>query len=249
MALRTFQSNPALGGFGGDSVRLEGDSPFEHDSSGDAFAQILKELVDNSVDSCRSSNFSTTSSVNDSDQIVKRRVRVRIQQDQECFASSSSQQEERSHTQPQQEDDSNAGSPFSGETGETTNREILRIEVVDNGCGMKDIQACVDPFFTSKAHNSTDATSADTRNSQQQQENTETRRNNSQNSSRGTSSTQNEQQTAGRYGIGLTRKLASFYTWKFGVGPISLLHFGFLFVVVLPQIFSFQKFVCYMPSD
>ena len=56
--LKTFHSNPALGGFGNESglsIR-EGDC--------DAFAQIVKELVDNAVDACRK----------DSEQI--RRVRV-----------------------------------------------------------------------------------------------------------------------------------------------------------------------------
>ena len=47
MALRTFNNNPSLGGFGG------GDNLPFHDDQGDAFCQILKELVDNAVDACR----------------------------------------------------------------------------------------------------------------------------------------------------------------------------------------------------
>jgi DNA topoisomerase VI subunit B len=60
--LQAFHSNPALGGFGNES----GFSIKEGDC--DAFAQIVKELVDNAVDACRQ----------DSDQI--RRVRVDFSQ-------------------------------------------------------------------------------------------------------------------------------------------------------------------------
>jgi DNA topoisomerase VI subunit B len=51
MALRAFRSNPGLGGFGGESsdVAIQ-----EQDC--DAFAQILKELVDNAVDACSSTS-------------------------------------------------------------------------------------------------------------------------------------------------------------------------------------------------
>jgi DNA topoisomerase VI subunit B len=60
--LQAFHSNPALGGFGNES----GFSIKEGDC--DAFAQIVKELVDNAVDACRQ----------DSDQV--RRVRVDFSQ-------------------------------------------------------------------------------------------------------------------------------------------------------------------------
>jgi DNA topoisomerase VI subunit B len=60
--LQAFHSNPALGGFGNES----GISIKEGDC--DAFAQIVKELVDNAVDACRQ----------DSEQI--RRVRVDFSQ-------------------------------------------------------------------------------------------------------------------------------------------------------------------------
>lgn len=45
MALRVLSENPSIGGFGGEG------NPFIED--GDAVAQILKELVDNSADACR----------------------------------------------------------------------------------------------------------------------------------------------------------------------------------------------------
>lgn len=66
-----------------------------------------------------------------------------------------------------------------GETVVENNRgEILRVTVTDNGCGMHDIAACVGAFHTSKAG------------PQQHQPASE--------------KTNDAQQTAGRYGIGLT---------------------------------------------
>lgn len=59
MALRAFHDNPCIGGFGGESTvairSLEpGDDHEERSKSGDALCQIIKELVDNAVDGCKS---------------------------------------------------------------------------------------------------------------------------------------------------------------------------------------------------
>lgn len=59
MALRAFHDNPCIGGFGGESTvairSLEpGDDDEERSKSGDALCQIIKELVDNAVDGCKS---------------------------------------------------------------------------------------------------------------------------------------------------------------------------------------------------
>ena len=80
MALRAFSCNPSLGGFGSENVassagrrrpRQEAgqeqqpvpyQDPGHVDSyGGDAFAQILKELVDNAVDACCSAATNETS--------------------------------------------------------------------------------------------------------------------------------------------------------------------------------------------
>jgi DNA topoisomerase VI subunit B len=56
MALRAFHANPCLGGFGGESsgpLRVNSQAT-EQDC--DAFAQIIKELVDNAVDACKHSD-------------------------------------------------------------------------------------------------------------------------------------------------------------------------------------------------
>ena len=55
MALRTFRHNPSLGGFGGESSTAIGggvDGTTNKAVDADAFAQIIKELVDNAVDAC-----------------------------------------------------------------------------------------------------------------------------------------------------------------------------------------------------
>ena len=61
MALRAFHDNPCIGGFGGESTVLNrspesGDGDEELSKSGDAFCQIIKELVDNAVDACKTKN-------------------------------------------------------------------------------------------------------------------------------------------------------------------------------------------------
>ncbi len=120
MALRTFHANPSLGGFGNESSNAQlwldrtgtttttttttTQSKNDEAIDGDAFAQIIKELVDNAVDACLSPNQEDAS---------PKRVRVEIQ--------------------PTKEDD-----------------HLLRVTVTDNGCGMDNIQACVNPFRTSK---------------------------------------------------------------------------------------------------
>lgn len=129
MALRTFHANPSLGGFGNESSNLllsKNQTTNEQPVDGDAFAQIIKELVDNAVDAC-----TARSTTEEEENNTPKRVRVDIKEEDEI---------------------------------------MLRVTVTDNGCGMNDIQACVDPFRTSKGQQ--DATT--------------------------------ENNTAGRYGIGLT---------------------------------------------
>lgn len=167
MALRTFHSNPALGGFGGESTDLllndeRLGSVSIQGSDGDAINQIIKELVDNAVDACGYSFDETENN--------PKRVRVEIQQ----FRAA----QQRS-VDDGVDDDKSTDSSDGSEHG-----EILRITVTDNGCGMSDIQVCVNAFHTSKAHATQETSERE-----------------------GTARTNNESteaQTAGRYGIGLT---------------------------------------------
>jgi hypothetical protein len=180
MALRTFRSNPSLGGFGSG------------EADGDAFCQVLKELVDNAVDACSSPLPSEEDAASrstatrrpgtlesargrqnrqqrpcDSSLPPRKRVRVVI----EPFDA------RKHHVVSESESGVSQGDPH-----ELRNSELLRVTVTDNGVGMKDIQACVDPFSTSKgAHGYDNQDLSDSRSSQAV-----------------------EQATAGRYGIGLT---------------------------------------------
>lgn len=96
------------------------------DSSCDAFAQIIKELVDNAADACSKSNHFDR---NEDDSVNSRaelkRVRVRIDTHDEDNNSDS--------------DSENEGLKF------------LRVTVSDNGCGMSDIESCVSAFSSSKS--------------------------------------------------------------------------------------------------
>jgi|AntRauTorckE5430_2_1112549.scaffolds.fasta_scaffold03504_3 hypothetical protein len=132
MALRAFRCNPALGGFGNETGLLHetrenvttGKSQKQKrrtgnsNCSGDAFAQILKELVDNAVDAC--GYICDT----DREESTIKRVRVNIEKVETSIA-----------------DDANE------------DRELLRVEVNDNGCGMDDIEKRVSVFNSSKGVN------------------------------------------------------------------------------------------------
>ena len=54
--LQAFHANPALGGFGNESGGSFPGSSSVQEGDCDAFAQIVKELVDNAVDACRGAN-------------------------------------------------------------------------------------------------------------------------------------------------------------------------------------------------
>ena len=112
MALRAFRANPCLGGFGGESSGQLKVNNQATEKDCDAFAQIVKELVDNAVDACHHSQ--------------GKRIRVVIER-------------------LEQEDDDD------GEYAEVD--YLLRVTVSDNGCGMADIQQCVNAFRSSKAGN------------------------------------------------------------------------------------------------
>ena len=139
MALRAFRCNPALGGFGNETEAV---SMFSRDvpaaetmtgkncESGDAFAQIVKELVDNAVDAC--SAYSNECN----DVHALKRVRVTIER-----VDSGNDQD---------------NAPQDNAPPVLTNRNgLLRITVYDDGCGMKDIEKCVTAFSSSKTDDET----------------------------------------------------------------------------------------------
>lgn len=157
---------------------------------GDAFAQILKELVDNAVDACCAATSEmpscrTTSTDDDSADgtlasrsLDLKRVRVVI----EPVVASSGRA------------DDDATEVSVAPTG--TKKELLRVSVNDNGVGMSSIEDCVEAFRTSKRSND----SFPPGNSQSTVD--------SMSGSVGAAKSQpkplGEGRTAGRYGIGLT---------------------------------------------
>ncbi|KAL7576516.1 hypothetical protein ACA910_018015 [Epithemia clementina (nom. ined.)] len=255
MALRTFRFNPSLGGFGRESSSSSHIQSFSRQSKNnenntrttnndleeevvveaDAFAQIIKELVDNAMDACRScqplqedtsvQNHGTTVSkqkakhpcgskhsaqANEiirksgigattkdrsfSQSHISRRVLVKIVP--EPATPRIKKDDSPSHDKSAEGDsDPSAGLPHQPP------RELVRVTVTDNGCGMKDIQACVDPFFTNKAHNSSSTTTTATKEAATMKNKTKTKTAKDIHD-HGNSSHQNN--TAGRYGIGLT---------------------------------------------
>jgi hypothetical protein len=201
MALRTFRSNPALGGFGGESsaplVNRTGNAAIRVVDC-DAFAQIIKELVDNAVDACSvntngntNDNNTTTSTVVSAGVVKKKRVRVSIERvnPSEADSDSDSDSDDQEETKTGSGRHQAARNQASSTSGK---QEILRVTVLDNGCGMNDIQASVDAFHTSKAH----AARANQDNNSDD--------NDDDDNNQGASTARGEGRTAGRYGIGLT---------------------------------------------
>ena len=168
--LRTFCSNPGLGGFGNESTILRSTNKNSNDTivvTPDAFCQIIKELVDNAVDACtatiiplkqtptnklKSASKHERKKSDDVPAAAAKRVRVVIER-------------------------------FMEQKDVRNDKELLKVTVSDNGCGMNDIQECVGAFHTSKADHARD-TNAEHATSDQTQH--------------------TAKQTAGRYGIGLT---------------------------------------------
>lgn len=218
MALRTFRSNPSLGGFGGESSAAQlagrrgggGGAVDQSLQDCDAFAQIIKELVDNAVDACcMSSHNSMIQGPHGSGHgSQKRRVRVvleRFEPNEDAAdgdGSKTNKTESRrqngnaigdsSHNRHHEEggpsDNDNGVSATEEEERDRSNDdadEILRVTVSDNGCGMEDIQECVEAFRSSKAgHHCI-----------RNKPGTETHAN---------GNDRQQAMTAGRYGIGLT---------------------------------------------
>lgn len=238
MALRAFQSNPAIGGFGGESgsqldyiaqknnkdrttkatttqskeqsTSADPNSAATHQQhpaassqlgseSCDAFAQIVKELVDNAVDACAKNNGNNIGKENEhptssSPLVSSKRVRVEIKPTQISIDN----------------DDEN------DDDGPAATMECLRVKVSDNGCGMEDIDACVSAFRSTK--NGVDTKNIDGQqsssttqphNDKQKKRGDETSKRKSKKNKNNGSTTNNNHAssssfTSGRYGVGLT---------------------------------------------
>ena len=124
MALRAFRSNPGLGGFGSESASVTINT-----QDCDAFAQIVKELVDNAVDACCCSSQSNNTNSNSTATATSEPKRVRVTM-------------ERFNDEDDNDDDDE-------------DTHLLEVTVTDNGSGMQNIQHCVEAFRTTKAQSTT----------------------------------------------------------------------------------------------
>jgi DNA topoisomerase VI subunit B len=161
MALRAFHSNPALGGFGGES-NAAASSIIASEENCDAFAQVLKELVDNAVDACSKPGAASAT----------RAKRVRVAIERVC--------------QSDEDHEEYIDTP-----------SLLRVTVSDNGCGMDDIQQCVNCFRSTKGTNADAKTTRAMDNSEDEEDDSDQEMTVKERESK-------EAQTAGRYGLGLT---------------------------------------------
>ncbi|KAL7542024.1 hypothetical protein ACHAXR_011450 [Thalassiosira sp. AJA248-18] len=215
MALRAFQFNPSIGGFGRESQLLASssqsgigagrssrvarpltqgnDDPAKNDDgdigtgSCDAFAQIVKELVDNAVDACAPVLDDSNANNKDADQEKKTAKRVRIH-------ITSATVPVRSNV-----NDKDIGNSDSNPE-KTQTMDCLRVVISDNGCGMENIDDCVTAFRTNK-NGAMNQRCAD--NEKDEQRTGEKSVSESTNK-KGGKKQNNENYTSGRYGVGLT---------------------------------------------
>lgn len=136
MALRAFHANPSIGGFGGENStpnllrqNSHASSALNRDAhsaqhAGDAFCQIVKELVDNAVDAI---NSSLKNDEHNQQKDGKKRIQVEILP----YANTN-------------------GNANDGSVADVSSPELLQVTVLDNGCGMENIQDCVNAFQSSK---------------------------------------------------------------------------------------------------
>ena len=220
MALRVLQSNPAIGGFGGESSGQldyyinthdnDADNNASKDKqsssqrqpssvggeSCDAFVQIVKELVDNAVDACaRDENNVGTDNNNVDEQQTQKKNAV---------AAVASSKRVRVEIKPTQ---ISTGDDDDDDDDTTAMMECFRVKVSDNGCGMEDIDACVSAFRSTK--NSVDDDDADKVIIGKGGGSKRNKKNKSNNSSKkkknlGSGAKNKQAYTSGRYGVGLT---------------------------------------------
>jgi Histidine kinase-, DNA gyrase B-, and HSP90-like ATPase len=185
--LRTFCSNPALGGFGSESTITHSNNDTQETVTPDAFCQIIKELVDNAVDACnvatgRGEGEFNPKNINSNNGKERRQTKAATE------GAISVAPAKRVRVVIERFTDHRLQSLSSNDD----KQELLRVTVSDNGCGMTDIQTCVGAFQSSKAHNAS-----------QKSANTATTA--SKLSCKSSDSpTTSATQTVGRYGIGLT---------------------------------------------
>ena len=161
--------------------------------NGDLLCQIVKELVDNAVDACKSSCNSRYDHYDkekeEEEEEEEEEERRRRQGGGGGRTSTQNRNQKRIKieiSRPPNDADNN---------NDNNNNSILQVTVSDNGCGMESIQDCVNAFHSSKRGDDDDDESDD---------NNSINVNNSTNSKNNNNNNNSENHTSGRYGIGLT---------------------------------------------
>lgn len=194
-----------IGSEGAAATKNTARSLFHHDTSNvadniacdpgnscDAFAAIVKELVDNAVDACAGGAGTPVDNVamHENGQVnegrIVKRVRVTIT----------------AASVPVINNVKENNSRISGEDGSTT-MSCLRIEVSDNGCGMDDIDYCVSVFSSNKTagvKNGTDGNESGVMGKKSKSK----AKHKPVSAHTLLPSPRNEKYTSGRYGVGLT---------------------------------------------
>ena len=199
MGMDDASSSPRACDAGGDAGRFATGEGGGGSSCCDAFAQIVKELVDNAVDACAAPSFEDDPSndgneegANEGRTTTRRRVRVTMTP---ATVSARSNDDD---------DDSGRSIP---------ERSCLRVEVSDNGCGMADIDYCVSAFGSNKNGTTKRGANDERRNKEDGTEEKieksiakNSKGGDEQKSSSRThrASDGNDDYTSGRYGVGLT---------------------------------------------
>jgi hypothetical protein len=155
--------------------------------NGDLLCQIVKELVDNAVDACKSSCNSRYDR-HDKEEEEEEEERRRQGGGGRTSTRNRSRNQKRIKVEI---------SPPPNDADNDNNNYILQVTVSDNGCGMESIQDCVNAFHSSKRGD--DDGSDNNNNINVNNNNT-----NSKSNSKNNNNNNNNNHTSGRYGIGLT---------------------------------------------
>jgi hypothetical protein len=154
--------------------------------NGDLLCQIVKELVDNAVDACRSSCSSRYDYHDDEEEGGEEEEERRRRQGGGGVRTSGTHNRNQKRIKIEI-------SPPPNDADNNNNNSILQVTVSDNGCGMESIQDCVNAFHSSKRGDD----SINVNNSTNSKNNNNSNNNN-------TNNTNSKNHTSGRYGIGLT---------------------------------------------
>jgi hypothetical protein len=166
----------------------------DSNGNGDLLCQIVKELVDNAVDACKSScNPRYDHHDKEEGEEEERRRRQGGGEGRTRTQNRNQKRIKIEISRPPNDADSN---------NDNNNNSILQVTVSDNGCGMESIQDCVNAFHSSKRGDDDDDDDDESDNNSSINVNNSTSSKNNNNNNNNNNNSENH--TSGRYGIGLT---------------------------------------------